>query len=92
MRKRAGKGPFIGKYPQHGEEIRPPLNLVDHHHSRQVSEGCHWFCQAGEAQRVFKIEIVGRIGGNDLPCQGRLAALSRAYQRDHPTPPERTSK
>ena len=38
--------------------------------------------QPGQADRIFEVEVVGRVGGNELPGQRGLAALARPDDGD----------
>ncbi len=84
IRKRAGFGPPVGKHPQHREEVRPALDLVDDHQALERAQGGHRLVETREARRVLEIEVVDRVGGEELPGQRGLAALPRALTARRP--------
>ena len=79
----------VGEDAQHREQLRPPLDLVEDHQPPQPTERGHGFVEPGQAQRVLEVEIVRRIGRNELSRERRLAALSRSDERDHRATPQR---
>ena len=86
MRKRAGSGPPVRQHAQDGEELRPPLDLVDHHDAPQRPSAVIGSVEAREAGRVLQVEVSRRIGRTSHgPC--RLAALARADEDDDGAPP-----
>ena len=60
------------------------MNLVDDDHAGKVAQGRHGLGEAGQAHRIFEIEIVERFSRYELPGKSGFAALTGAQKRDHP--------
>ena len=58
------------------------LHLVDDDDAGEVPERDELLVQPGQADGIFEVEVVGRVGGNQLPRQGGLAALPRPDDGD----------
>jgi len=76
----------VGQHTQHGEEIRTALHFVNHHQSLQFTQRRHRLIQPRYTHRVFQVEVIDGVLRQQLPRQGRLAALTRAGQRHDPAP------
>ena len=72
----------IGQYPQHRKQIGPVLHLVDDDDAGEVLERGQPLIQPGQTDRIFEVEVVGRVDGNQLAGQRGLAALARPDDGD----------
>jgi hypothetical protein len=61
--------------------------ILDHESLERSQRGIG-LGQPGHASRVFEIEVIDGIRGNELPGQRRFATLTRPQQRHHAAPPE----
>jgi hypothetical protein len=67
-----GIGP-IGEHPQHGKEVGPRLDLVEHHETGQASEGQLGILQPQLISRTFEVEVMAGNRLSDLAGQRGLA-------------------
>ena len=58
------------------------LHFVDDDEAGETAEGRAPLVQPGQTDRIFEVEVVGRVGGHELPRQGGLAALPRPDDGD----------
>ena len=72
----------VDQDPQEREQFGPALHFIDDDDARNGLQRRHRLVEAGEVERVFKVEVAGRVGRNDLPRQSRLSALPRAHDGD----------
>ena len=76
----------VGQHAQQRKQIGPTLNLVDNNQALQRPQGCIGFIEPRQTRRIFKIEVVERIGGKKLAGQRGFAGLSRAKQGNDAAP------
>ena len=72
----------VDQDPQDRKQIGPALHFVDDDQASQILKGRPRIVEPGQTDRILQVEVVRRVGGHELPRQGRLAALARPDERD----------
>ena len=77
-------GPAIGEHPQHREQLRTVMNLVDDDEAAELFERQHRVAEEREVAGQLEIEADGRTPrrARHLPGQRRLSHLPRAEESD----------
>jgi hypothetical protein len=83
-----GQRHAVQQHAQNGQEIRPPLNLVQHHQPGLPPQDQLGILQAGIVIRVFQVENARTMHGGDLTGHCRLAALAWPQQGNTSAPLE----
>ena len=72
----------VDQDPQDREQFTPALDFIDNDCARNGLQRRHGLVQTSQVERVFEVEVAGRVGGHDLPRQGGLPALPRSHDGD----------
>ena len=65
--------------PKDREQVAPTLHFIDDGDSGDGLQRGHGLVQTCEIERIFEVEISGRVSRYDLPRQGRLPALPGSH-------------
>jgi len=82
--KPCGQRAPVGQDAQEREEVGPALDFINDDHATQRPQGRHRLGQAGEASRIFQVEVSRGIGRYDLTGNRGLARLARPHQGGDP--------
>ena len=75
-------GVSVDQDPQDREQVAPALHFIDDGNSGNGLQRGHRLVQTCEIERIFEVEVRGRVGRHDLPRQGRLPALPGSHDGD----------
>jgi hypothetical protein len=86
--KARGNRPPVGQDAQQGEKIGTALDFVNDDQLLQRAQRGVWLVEPGQALRIFQVEIVQRVGGDQLPGQRGFATLPGTEKDGHRTAAE----